>query len=175
MKTRDIALTAVLLVAGTVLQYWLSMLRMPLIPDVITAFSCLAIVRFGPKIQEAVGLGIIAGTLSMLIPGSLFSPGNLVSGPAGAYTCYYFAGLFRDRKALAPLIPTFSATLISGCTFVAIATFFVYDALIARFGNFSGFVLAYLPIIIGTAVLNAVIVKALVILLPERVPAQRTG
>jgi len=172
MHAKDIALIALLLAAGTVLQYLLSMLNLALIPDVITAFYCLAIIRFGMKIHEAAVIGLFGGVLSMLIPGSVFPAGNLVSGPAGAVACYYCHELLRDRKTLSPLTATFLATLISGCTFVAIATFFVPATILVLFGTFNAFVLAYLPVIIGTAVLNAVIVEILVLLFPTGAAVQ---
>jgi hypothetical protein len=53
---------------------------------------------------------------------------------------------------------------VSGCTFVAVATVVISGTILSRFGNFGEFVMAYLPIIIGTAVLNAVIVQVLVLL-----------
>jgi len=172
MELKDIALVAILLAAGTVLQYFLSMLHTLLIPDVIIAFYCLAIILIRPKIYEALVIGIIGGILSMLIPGSIFAAANLVSGPAGAYGCFYFYELFRDRRDLAPLITTFSATLVSGCTFVAVATVFVFGTILARYGNFVEFVVVYVPIILATAVLNGVIVQILAIF-PGRALARR--
>ena len=162
MNSRDVALIAVPLAAGTLLQYFISPLGLLLTPDVITAFFCLGIIHIRPKIHEALGIGITGGFLSMLIPGSILPWANLVSGPAGAYACYFFYNLSRDGTA-APLITTFSATLVSGCTFVAVATVFLSGTILSRFGDFGAFVVAYLPIIIGTAVLNAVIVQVLVL------------
>ena len=163
MNSREVALIAVLLAAGTILQYFISPLGLLLTPDVITAFFCLGIILIRPGIHEALGIGIAGGILSMLIPGSILPWANLVSGPAGAYACYYFYETFRDGRA-APLVTTFAATLVSGCTFVAVATVVISGTILSRFGNFGEFVMAYLPIIIGTAVLNAVIVQVLVLL-----------
>jgi hypothetical protein len=49
----------------------------------------------------------------------------------------------------------------------------VSTLILSRFGDYGAFVMAYLPIILGTAVLNAVIVQVLVLLFgrvtaPER-------
>ncbi len=172
MESKDIALVAILLAAGTVLQYFLSLLHTLLIPDVITAFYCLAIILIRPKMFEALGIGIMGGILSMLIPGSIFPAANLVSGPAGAYGCFYFYELLRDKRDVSPLVTTFSATLVSGFTFVGIATVFVSGTILARYGNFGEFVVVYVPIIIATAVLNAVIVQILAIF-PGRALARR--
>jgi hypothetical protein len=161
MKSRDIVIVAALLVAGTVLQYFLSMLHTLLIPDIITAFSCLAIILFRPKMPWALGIGILGGGLSMLIPGSLLAPANLISGTAGAYTCFYFYELLWDKSDLAPLMTTFGATLISGVAFVAIVTAVMFGTIIATYGNFGGFLRVYLPIIAGTALLNGILVQVL--------------
>ncbi|OPY38343.1 MAG: hypothetical protein A4E35_00766 [Methanoregula sp. PtaU1.Bin051] len=174
MEKKEIALIAVLLAAGTVLQYFLSMLHTLLIPDVITAFYCLAVIRFRPAINEAFGIGIAGGFLSMLIPGSILAPANLVSGPAGAYGCYYFYELFRDNTDLSPMIATFVATLVSGFTFVLVATVFVFGTILATFKNFGDFMGVYIPIIVLTAVLNGVIVQVLA-MYPRRVADGRSG
>ena len=171
MNSRDVLLIAVLLLAGTLLQYFISPLGLLLTPDVITAFFCLGIILIRPKIHEALCIGIAGGFLSMHIPGSILPWANLVSGPAGAYACYFVYGSYRDRGGTAPLFTAFSATLVSGCAFVAVASVFIFGTILSRFGNFETFMAAYLPIIIGTAVLNAVIVQLLV-LLAARVTVQ---
>jgi hypothetical protein len=164
VNSRDAIRTAVLLATGTLLQYVISPLGLLLTPDVITAFFCLGIILTRPGFHEALGIGIAGGFLSMLIPGSILPWANLVSGPAGAYVCWYFYNLSRGGTDLAPLVAAFSATLASGCTFVAVATVFLSVTILSRFGDYGAFVMAYLPIIIGTAVLNAVIVQVLVLL-----------
>ena len=163
MNSRETVLIVVLLAAGTLLQYFISPLGLLLTPDVITAFFCLGIILIRPRIHEALAIGIAGGFLSMLIPGSILPWANLVSGPAGAYACYYLYETLRDGRA-APLVTAFTATLVSGCIFVAVATVVISTPILSRFGNFGDFVMAYIPIIVGTAVLNAVIVQVLVLL-----------
>lgn len=162
MTARDLLFIAGLLLAGTLIQYFVSPLHLLLTPDIITAFFCLGIILFRPKMHEAIGIGVAGGFLSMLIPGSILPWANLVSGPAGAYACYFFYDLFRNGRA-APLATTLSATLVSGFTFVAVVTVVLFDTILSRFGTFEGFMAAYLPIIVGTAVLNAFIVQVLVL------------
>lgn len=171
MNAREILVTAILLAAGTALQYVVSPIGLLLTPDIITAFFCLAIVLFRPKVPESLAIGLAGGFLSMLIPGSILPWANLISGPAGAYACSAFAGLFRGGRA-GPLATTFGATLVSGFVFVAVATGVLFGTIVARFGSFSGFVAAYLPIIAGTALLNACIVQVLVILCGTRTREQ---
>lgn len=161
VNVRDIAVIAVLLAAGTLLQYFISPLGLLLTPDVITAFFCFAIILFRPNLHEALGIGIAGGFLSMLIPGSILPWANLISGTAGAYACYYIYETCGNGSSLAPLVTTLTATLVSGCAFVAVATVVVYGTILSRFGDFGNFIGTYLPIIIGTALLNAVIVQLL--------------
>ena len=67
MKSKDIAAVAIFLAIGSILRYFLAMLNTPLTPNIIIAFYCLAIMVIEPKIHEALGIGIIAGFLSMVI------------------------------------------------------------------------------------------------------------
>src|SRR5665647_1978671 len=132
------------------------MLNTPLTPNIIIAFYCLAIIVLKPKIFEALGIGIIAGFLSMVISGSVFPPANLVSELAGAYVCFIFYEILRHRQNLAPLVTTFIATLASGFTFAGIATVFAGATILAMYhGNFREFVTVYVSIVVVTAVFNA--------------------
>lgn len=163
MNARETVLVAGLLAAGAMLQYLVAPPGLLLTPDIITAFFCLGILLLRPNLPVALLIGLAGGVLSLLIPGSILPWANLASGPAGAYACYYLAESSRDRSDLAPFIATFSATLASGCTFGAVAMAAIATTLLARFGTFGDFIVAYLPIVIGTAVLNAVIVQILVL------------
>lgn len=163
VKAQEIVFIAALLLAGTVMQYFISPLKLLLTPDIITAFLCLGIILVRPKMHEALVIGFAGGFLSMLIPGSILSWANLASGTAGGYACYYFYELFRAGRA-APLATTLSATVVSGLVFVAVVTIVMYGTILSRFGDFGGFMAAYLPIIIGTAVLNGLIVEVLTLL-----------
>ena len=102
MKSKDIAIVGILLAIGAILRYFLAMLHTPLTPNMIIAFYCLAIILVRPKILEALGIGIVAGILSMLISSSMFPPGNLISEPLGALAC---VGLYAVLNAI-PLLRT---------------------------------------------------------------------
>ena len=69
MKSKDIAIVGILLAIGAILRYFLAMLHTPLTPNMIIAFYCLAIILIRPKVFEALGIGLVAGILSMLISG----------------------------------------------------------------------------------------------------------
>jgi hypothetical protein len=164
MRLKDIAIVGILLAIGAILRYFLVMLNTPLTPNTIIAFYCLAIILIKPKIYEALGIGIVAGVLSMLISSSVFPVANLISEPVGAYICFIFYEILRHREKLAPMITTFIATLASGFIFAGIATLFVGETILAMYhGNFSEFFWVYVPIVVITAVFNAVIVQILYI------------
>jgi hypothetical protein len=162
MKSKDIAITGVLLAIGAILRYFLAMLHTPLTPNMIIAFYCLAIILIQPKVHEALGIGIVSGILSMLISSSMFPPANLVSEPVGALVCFGLYALLKDRVKLAQTVTTFLATLASGFTFAVIAIFAIGATILAKYnGNIWAFVAVFVPIVVITAVFNAVIVQIL--------------
>ena len=162
MKSKDIAIVGILLAVGAILRYFLAMLHTPLTPNMVIAFYCLAIILTQPKVHEALGIGIVAGILSMLISSSIFPPANLVSESLGALVCFgLYAGL-RNVTKLAPTASTFLTTLVSGFSFAAVAIIFVSGTILAKYqGDIMGFVAVFVPIVVITAVFNAVIVQIL--------------
>jgi len=164
MKSRDIAIVGILLAVGAILRYFLAMLHTPLTPNMVIAFYCLAIILIMPKVYEALGIGIVAGILSMLISSSIFPPANLVSEPIGALVCFGLYAVLRNRTRLAPTVSTFLTTLASGFSFAAIAIIFVGATILSKYqGDIMGFVAVFVPIVVITAVFNAVIVQILYI------------
>jgi hypothetical protein len=164
MKSKDIAVVGILLAIGAILRYFLAMLHTPLTPNMIIAFYCLAIILIQPKVYEALGIGIVAGVLSMLISSSMFPPGNLISEPVGAIVCFVLYAAMRERTKFAPTVTTFIATLASGFTFAAVAIIAVGATYLAKYnGDMMAFVAVFVPIVVITAVFNAIIVQLLYI------------
>jgi hypothetical protein len=166
MKSKDIAIVGILLAIGAILRFFLAMLHTPLTPNMIIAFYCLAIILIRPKILEALGIGLVAGGLSMVISSSMFPPANLISEPIGALVCFALYAAISERTKLAPTITTFIATLASGFSFAAIAIFFVGATVLASpkyNGDLMAFVAVFVPIVVITAVFNAIIVQLLYI------------
>jgi len=162
MKSRDIAIVGILLAVGAILRYFLAMLHTPLTPNMLIAFYCLAIILVRPKVYEALGIGIVAGILSMLISSSIFPPANLLSEPIGALVCFGLYAALRNQTRLAPTITTFVTTLASGFTFAAVAIIFVSATILAKYnGDIMGFFVVFVPIVVITAVFNAIIVQIL--------------
>jgi hypothetical protein len=164
MKSKDIAIVGILLAIGAILRFFLAMLHTPLTPNMIIAFYCLAIILIQPKVYEALGIGLVAGLLSMLISSSMFPPANLVSEPLGALVCFGLYVVLKNRTRFAPTVTTFLATLASGFTFAAIAIIFVGATILTKYdGNLLDFVVVFVPIVVITAVFNAIIVQILYI------------
>jgi energy-coupling factor transport system ATP-binding protein len=235
MKSKDIAIVGILLAIGAILRFFLAMLHTPLTPNMIIAFYCLAIILIRPKLLEALGIGLVAGALSMLISSSMFPPGNLISEPIGALVCFvlyaiaikfssmksgimqfkpqlsgiaifcmiifvfgylsiitlpqYFpvaAGYFEIKmiigiimsaifgyltynavntgSAIGPAFVTFLSTLASGFSFAAIAMIFVGASILSSpkyGGDIMAFVAVFVPIVVVTAVFNAIVVQFL--------------
>ena len=164
MKSKDIAIVGILLAIGAILRYFLAMLHTPLTPNMIIAFYCLAIILIRPKLLEALGIGLVAGILSMLISSSMFPPANLISEPVGALVCFGLYAVLRERTKFAPSATTFVATLASGFTFAAIAIIAIGATYLAKYnGDLMAFVVVFVPIVVITAVFNAIIVQFLYI------------
>jgi hypothetical protein len=164
MKSKDIAIVGILLAIGAILRYFLAMLHTPLTPNMIIAFYCLAIILIRPKILEALGIGLVAGALSMVISSSMFPPANLISEPLGALVCFALYAALRDRTKYAPTATTFIATLVSGFSFAAVAIIAIGATYLAKYnGDMMAFVAVFIPIVVVTAVFNAVIVQLLYI------------
>jgi energy-coupling factor transport system ATP-binding protein len=74
--------------------------------------------------------------------------------------------ILRERTKFAPTVTTFIATLASGFSFAAIAMIFVGASVLSSpkyGGDIMAFVAVFVPIVVITAVFNAVIVQILYI------------
>jgi len=164
MKSKDIAVVGILLAIGAILRYFLAMLHTPLTPNMIIAFYCLAIILIRPSLLESLGIGIVAGALSMVISSSMFPPANLISEPVGALVCFVLYAALRERTKFAPTVTTFLATIASGFTFAAVAIIAIGATYLAKYNqDLMAFVVVFVPIVVITAVFNAVIVQLLYI------------
>lgn len=164
MKSRDIAIVGILLAVGAIFRYLLLMVPGPITSNMVIAFYCLAIILIIPTMTEAIGIGLIAGIISALISHSLFPPANLISEPVGAVVCLGVYLLIRSRSALSPGVTTFIATIASGFTFVAIALFAAFTfapALMTKVKTVEAFLIVIIPIVIGTAIVNSIVVQIL--------------
>ncbi|HEX2925592.1 MAG TPA: tryptophan transporter [Ruminiclostridium sp.] len=156
----DVILVGVLLAVGAVLKFFVgSMFNAGMKPNFIIAMYCLAILLIKPRFFEAIVIGIIAGAICQVFPGTPYL--NLVSEPVGALIMAVLVYLPLQIKSfsLKPIIGTFLSTLASGLSFLGVLYAAFYAGADVKAIPFSMFIV----IILGTAVVNAIIVQLLYI------------
>lgn len=155
LDVTSLILVAVLLAAGAVLKMTVGSVVnfFGMKPNFIIAMYCLAILLVRPKLGQAAVIGLLAGAVCQLLPGSPYI--NFISELAGAVV---MALLVRVPMRLGAFdanapVATFVSTLVSGGLFTV--------CLFAFLGAESSSLVAYVPIVLCTAVINSVIVSAL--------------
>lgn len=151
----SIVLLSVLLAAGFILNFTLgnALAITGIKPQFIIAAYALAILLTRARSTQAVLYGLIAAAviqLSTSIPGL-----NFVTEAAGALTVALLARLevAPAGRSITPFIASFTATLVSGALFAGLGTVLMGAALVT--------VAAKIPLVLGTAVFNAIVVQAL--------------
>lgn len=158
LDVSSLVLLAVLLAAGTILNMTVgnALATVGIKPQFIISAYALAILLTDARASQAALYGLLSAAviqLSTSIPGL-----NFVTELAGALAMYGVVRLMtRDghRAAAAPLVAAFVATLVSGALFAMLGSV-VMGAAVAT-------ALVKVPIVLGTAVFNAVVVQALVL------------
>ena len=154
---QDLILVAVLLAAGAVLKLFVGSVInfFGMKPNFIIASYCLAILLVRPKLLECAIIGILAGAICQFLPGTPWL--NFISELLGAVAMYFMIKVpFQFKKLDAnPFLATFVSTVISGGSFVVCLFLFMHM-------ETSGLV-AYVPIVLGTAAIGAVLVQLLYI------------
>ncbi len=84
MKSRDIVIVGILLGIGAIVRYFSLAIGGPITSNLVIAFYSLAILLIAPTLLEAVGIGLVAGIICMMISHSIFPPANMISEPIGA-------------------------------------------------------------------------------------------
>ena len=163
MKSQDIAIVGILLAVGAIVRYLSLVIPGPIVSNLVIAFYSLAIILVIPTFTEVIGIGLVAGIVCALLSHSIFPPANLISEPVGAIACLTAYKAFRTRISLAPALSTLVSTLASGITFVIVAMLLVAPTILSKFSNMEAFVAAIIPIVVLTAVANAIIVQILYI------------
>ncbi|MGB9927563.1 MAG: hypothetical protein ACPK85_04080 [Methanosarcina sp.] len=163
MKSQDIAVVGILLAVGAIVRYLSLVIPGPIVSNLVIAFYSLAIILVIPTFTEVIGIGLVAGIVCALLSHSIFPPANLISEPVGAIACLSAYKVLRTRISLAPALSTLVSTLASGITFVIVAMLLVAPTILSKFSNMEAFVAAIIPIVVLTAVANAIIVQILYI------------
>ena len=152
---QDLIIVAVLLAAGAVLKLFVGSVVnfFGMKPNFIIASYCLAILLVRPKLIECAIIGLLAGAICQFLPGTPWL--NFISELLGAVAMYFMIKVpFRIGKAdLNPALATFVSTVISGGSFVVCLFVFMHM-------ETSGLV-AYIPIVLGTAAIGSVLVQLL--------------
>jgi len=154
---QDLILVAVLLAAGAVLKLFVGSVInfFGMKPNFIIASYCLAILLVRPKLPGCAVIGLLAGAICQFLPGTPWL--NFISELLGAVTMFFMIRIpFKFGKMdLNPMLATFVSTVVSGGSFVVCLFLFMHM-------ETSGLV-AYIPIVLGTAAIGSVLVQLLYI------------
>ena len=153
LQIRDLILVAVLLAAGAVLKFFVgSLINLGgMKPNFIIAMYCMAIALINANVAAAAVIGILAGAICQFFPGTPYL--NFASEFAGAVVMSLLPKLGKiDFK---PAAATLFSTFVSGGLYTVLLIF----ALRADKATLA----AYIPIVLCTACINAVLVQLLYI------------
>lgn len=157
----SLVLVAVLFAAGCILDFTVakSLSIGNIQPEFVIASFCLSILLVRPKIYQGAIIGALAATLIQFNTSIPFLE-YACDIPAAIIMTAILIGYIRvfpkdaaRKVSVFPFIATFITTVISGCIFALIAAFFILHS--------PNMVMVMLPIILGTAVFNAIVVEVL--------------
>lgn len=151
----SLVLVAVLLAVGAVLKMTVgSVINIAgMKPNFIIAMYCLAILLVRPKLGQAAVIGLLAGALCQVLPGTPYI--NFISELAGALAmgALIMVPLKFGKLDLKAPVATFISTVVSGGIYTVCLFLFA--------GADASAMVAYVPIVLCTAVINTVIVQVL--------------
>jgi uncharacterized protein YggT (Ycf19 family) len=153
----SLVLLAILLAAGTILNMTVgnALATVGIKPQFIIAAYALAILLTDANMGQAAIFGLVSAAviqLSTSIPGL-----NFLTELAGALTMCGLSKLNMNvgGRSITPLVATFVATLVSGALFAVIGNVIMGAAIQT--------VVVKIPIVLGTAIFNSIVVQALVV------------
>lgn len=153
----DLLLTAILLAAGAVLKFFVgSIINIGgMKPNFIIAMYCMAIALIRPKIWYSAIIGLLAGAICQFFPGTPWL--NFASELAGSLVMgsMIMIPLKLKKFDVMPALSTFVSTVVSGGLYVVL--------LLSVMHADKATLVAYVPIVLCTALFNTVIVGALYI------------
>lgn len=157
ISIKEYILIGVLLAAGAVLKYFVgSIINIGGVkPNFIIAMYCLGILLIRPKLYEGAVIGLLSGAICQFFPGTPYL--NFISELVGAAVMTLMIKLSMNigKVNLAPAVSTFVSTVVSGSLFVSCLFLFLRASITS--------LAAYIPIVLGTAIINTIIVQALYI------------
>ncbi len=121
MKSRDLALIAILLAIGTVIYAFTPNLGV-MTPDTVSTFAVLSILLVRPKLSAGLGVGIVAGFIGMFFSKSPIAWFNVVVHAAGALNATFWTSKLPDMKIgpvyLKSLLITIAYKIVGGGLFI---------------------------------------------------------
>lgn len=121
MKSRDLALIAILLAIGGVLYLFTPNIGV-ITPDTVVTFAALAILLVQPKALEGFGIGVVAGLLGMFFSKSSIAWFNIPAHAVGALVTAVVALAIGELKtgpvAWKPVLGALAYGVVSGGLFI---------------------------------------------------------
>ena len=158
LDIRALVLLAILLAAGFILNFTvgkaISSISGGLIsPEFIISAFCLTILVVRPNIPQALVIGLISAAVIQITTTSPFVDFAAEGIAAMLMAAIVQAGMQGKAKKFVPALGALVTTVVSGLIFMVIK--------IAMIGAAQELVAAMLPVVILTAVFNAILVQAL--------------
>lgn len=153
LDVTSLVTVAVLIAAGLILDLTVgkAISAIGIGPEFVIASFCLAIIVLKPRAVQSIIIGLIAGAVIQIttsLPGA-----DLVAEPIAALVMFAFVSSAFAKSKVMPFVGSFVTTTVSGLIFAAIA-------IPAKHAGFDLF-LVMVPVILGTALFNAIVVQAL--------------
>lgn len=156
-RSKQLAVVAMLIAIGAVLRM-VSPQIFGITPNFVIAMYCLSIILIRPNLGGAIGIGLVAGAVSMMSSKSPIPYINLITEPAGAIACSLIVAYLSDLKigeySLKPLVATIIGTLVSGTLYVIINKLALNLPMQVAQG-------AFLGVVLPVTAFNAVIAQAI--------------
>lgn len=158
LDIKALVLLAILLAAGFILNMFVGKAISGatggmISPEFIISAFCLTILVVRPNIGQSVVIGLISAAVIQITTTSPFIDFAAEGVAAVVMALIVKAGMKTPAKKIIPLVGTFVTTVLSGCIFMVIKM-----AMIGVVGELAA---AMLPVVIATAVFNAILCQAL--------------
>jgi hypothetical protein len=169
MKSRDLALIAILLAIGAVIYLFTPNIGM-ITPDTVVTFAALAILLVRPKLLEGLGIGIIAGLLGMFFSKSSIAwfnvPAHAIGALVTAGVTLVVGELMTGPIAWKPAVGALAYGVVSGGLFIT-------AMLVAQIFPFQVYLAAGWPQVL-LSTLSSIII-CMILYLPAKALYERAG
>jgi hypothetical protein len=148
MKSRDLALVAILLAIGAVIYAFTPSIGGIFTIDTVASFAVLGILLVRPKLAAGVGIGVVAGLIGMLFSKSAIAWFNVVVHTCGAFVATWVTLHSGDFK-LAGL--TWKPAVVVTCYKIVAAGLFITTSLLLGFTPLTAyFTVAWPSVLLST-------------------------